>query len=203
MNLELHQNENGSVLVLDEVHSNEVYLKILDEVVSVLKTVELQPHDIIGTAKTDGDYSSLRKGIDLDNHFSKNRNEFSYFKNHLHVMARIAQHSDVLPFIFRAIEKTNYDASLLGVYGKNDEYKIHNDEALYTSIYFLHDEKKFQGGNLIFDQMNLEIEFIKNRLVIFPSWTYHRVSKVTYPETFTPNYNQYRMSIATFYTIKF
>ena len=203
MNLDLHHTENGSVLILDDVHTENVYQEILNDVLSLLEQNKLQAHDNIGTAKTDGDYSSLRKGIDLDGHFKDQRENFSYFKNHLNVMAKIAQQTQKLPFIFRAIEKTNYDASLLGVYGRNDQYRVHNDEALYTTIFFLCDEKKFNGGNLIFDEMNLEVEFKKNRLVFFPSWTYHHVSKVIYPESFIPKINEYRMSIATFYTIKF
>ena len=118
-------------------------------------------------------------------------------------MSQITKLTPSLPFIFRGIEKTNHDVSLLGVYGKGDEYIIHNDSCTYTTIFFLSDQHTFSGGDLIFDQMDLTIKFKKNRLIIFPSWAYHSVSRVDYPINFLPQKNDYRFSIATFYGIMF
>jgi ATP-dependent Clp endopeptidase proteolytic subunit ClpP len=75
------------------------------------------------------------------------------------------------------------------------ESESDKDISMYTTIFFLHDEKKFSGGDLIFDDMNLKVEFVKNRLIIFPSWVYHRVSEVLYPQDYEPKFNEFRMSI--------
>mgnify|MGYP006275353263 CR=1 FL=1 len=202
MRSELVETNNGSVIILDDVYTQDAYNIILSQVLNLIHQEKINAHDEIGTAIGDSQYLSHRKGLAIDGCFTENRHDFLYFVEQFKTIRKVISDIKSLPFIFRGLEKTNYDESLLGVYGKNDVYHVHNDSSVYTSVYFLYDEKKFQGGDLIFDEMNLKVDFIKNRLVIFPSWTYHSVTEVKYPENYEPNSNEFRMSIATFYLIK-
>jgi Rps23 Pro-64 3,4-dihydroxylase Tpa1-like proline 4-hydroxylase len=202
MRLELIENSNGSVIILDDIFSQETYDTILNQALDLIHSEEIHSHDKIGTAIVDNQYLSRRKGLLLDRIFKENRSNFLYFEKHYEILRKTFSNIKNLPFVFRGIERTNFDESLLGIYDKKDFYRMHNDSSLYTAIFFLHADKKFQGGDLIFDEMNLKVDFIKNRLIIFPGWTYHSVSEVKYPENHEPNFNEFRMSITTFYLIK-
>jgi hypothetical protein len=205
MKHQIIESSEGSVIILDDVYSQNTYNIILNQVLDLIQLGKINDHDQIGTAtKTvkSSDYLSHRKGLWIDNFFAENRHNFLYFVEQYNTIKKIISDIKSIPFVFRGIEATNYDESLLGIYSNNDGYSSHKDISVYSSIFFLHDEKKFSGGDLIFDEMNLKIEFKKNRLILFPSWTYHGVSKVFYPENYKPKFNEFRMSITTFYMIK-
>jgi Rps23 Pro-64 3,4-dihydroxylase Tpa1-like proline 4-hydroxylase len=206
MKHQIIESKEGSVIILDDVYSQNTYNTILNQVLGLVQLGKIEDHDVVGTATTtvnSSNYLSHRKGLWIDDFFAENRHDFIYFAEHSNTIKKLTSDIKSLPFVFRGIEVTNWDESLLGVYSNNDGYRPHKDNCFYSSIFFLHDEKKFSGGDLIFDDMDIKIEFIKNRLVLFPSWARHGVSKVVYPENYKPKFNEFRMSITTFYQINY
>jgi Rps23 Pro-64 3,4-dihydroxylase Tpa1-like proline 4-hydroxylase len=203
MKHQIIESKEGSVIILDDVYPQNIYSAISNQVLDLIQLRKINNHDEIGTATEDDvNYLSHRKGLWIDRFFKNNRHDFLYFVEQKNTLKEIISDIKSVPFIFRGIKNTNFDESLLGVYSNNDVYHLHKDISMYTTIFFLHDEKKFSGGDLIFDDMNLKVEFVINRLIIFPSWVYHRVSEVLYPQDYEPKFNEFRMSITTFYQIK-
>ena len=72
---------------------------------------------------------------------------------------------------------TNQHYTQLVYYENNDEYKSHRDCAQFTVLnWFYRKPKKFSGGNLYFEDFDLEIECLNNRTLIFPSVINHAVN---------------------------
>tara|TARA_R110000744_G_scaffold289824_1_gene400638 strand:+ start:266 stop:889 length:624 start_codon:yes stop_codon:yes gene_type:complete len=86
-------------------------------------------------------------------------------------------------WIMRYLE--NYpaaDALQILYYEQNSSYDTHLDRAFLTYLYWTHKEpKKFEGGDLVLEE-DSRVEYRKNRLVIFPSPTKHRVTSVKMTE---------------------
>ncbi|MFZ9688108.1 MAG: 2OG-Fe(II) oxygenase [Chitinophagaceae bacterium] len=192
----------GSILIIDNTHSYEIYRKILFEVLNLIQTHTLETPEQLKTAFNTKTFLSNRKGLKLDQIF-KNRSEFTYFENYLTPIQNVLFNLNDLPNTFKWLDNVNNDVTILGIYGEGDKYDTHYDKALYTGVYFLYDEKYFIGGDLFFDDLNITAKYKKNRLVLFPSWMKHSVSEVKYPRTNNIKYNEYRMSLTTLYTIEF
>ena len=47
MKSEIHQDDNGSVMILDDVYSEEIYQEILNSVLNLVDNDNLQTHDSI------------------------------------------------------------------------------------------------------------------------------------------------------------
>lgn len=64
-------------------------------------------------------------------------------------------------------------------YEEEQEYKPHWDSARFTALtYFYNEPKQFSGGDLRFDDYDIEIECINNRVIIFPSILRHASTPV-------------------------
>jgi len=80
---------------------------------------------------------------------------------------------------FKYASITNADRTFLSYYENSDYYKPHTDTAVITYLYWCHKSPKgFEGGNLYLSDIDAEIEYKNNRLVVFPSYYMHSVSPV-------------------------
>ena len=80
---------------------------------------------------------------------------------------------------------TNQHYTQLVYYENNDEYKSHRDCAQFTVLnWFYRKPKKFSGGNLYFEDFDLEIECLNNRTLIFPSVINHAAKPVIMEEKY-------------------
>lgn len=80
---------------------------------------------------------------------------------------------------------TNQHYTQLVYYENNDEYKSHRDCAQFTVLnWFYRKPKKFSGGNLCFEDFDLEIECLNNRTLIFPSVINHAAKPVIMEEKY-------------------
>lgn len=81
--------------------------------------------------------------------------------------------------IFRAFEQTTKDTTLISYYEESQYYKPHFDEAKFTCLIWIFKEpKKFVGGDLILEDLDLKIKCVNNRLVVFPGFLLHEVTKI-------------------------
>jgi hypothetical protein len=80
--------------------------------------------------------------------------------------------------IYRSIESCSM-STLINYYENSEYYKSHKDISVFTAItYFFKEPKKFDGGNLILSDFNIEIEIKNNMLVIFPGCYMHEVPEI-------------------------
>lgn len=98
---------------------------------------------------------------------------------------------------------TNTDYTLLSYYEDDDFYSPHHDESCWTYIFWLFKEPKcFEGGDLIFTDVDYQINIKNNMSVLFPSWAKHRVTKIKMKEQNSPCSGNGRFSYTTFFNMK-
>lgn len=79
----------------------------------------------------------------------------------------------------RQFGETNKDSTFVSYYEDSDYFKPHFDVFQFTSLIWLYKEpKQFDGGDLVFDELNEKIEVKNNRMLFFPSYLLHSVEEV-------------------------
>jgi hypothetical protein len=90
-------------------------------------------------------------------------------------------------FIFKYLQESNMDTTLLSYYENNDHYDAHHDKSAMTILTWLYKEPKaFTGGELSFSDYNYTIPLVNNRSLIFPGVTNHAVNAVLMNEGVEP-----------------
>ena len=85
----------------------------------------------------------------------------------------------------RTYETTNTDWSQVSYYENNNNYDKHFDEFMHSVlIWFYRKPKRFDGGDLIFTDLNETVKCKHNRMILFPSYYYHKVNKVIMKEQY-------------------
>lgn len=98
----------------------------------------------------------------------------------------------------RTLRYTNSDRTILARYSNTQAYERHIDAYQHSQILFLHtDPKRFTGGDLHFPDNGCTIESVNNTCVVFPSYYYHEVSKVTAPNKYSSRYSVTRFYYST------
>lgn len=89
-----------------------------------------------------------------------------------------------LSFGYKTFLQTNADVTLLSYYENGHNYKKHIDDAVVSSLtWFYKEPKMFSGGDLVFSDFDrYRVEIKNNRAIIFPSFIFHEVEKVSMPE---------------------
>lgn len=114
----------------------------------------------------------------------------------------IFEHLNSKGGVFNYIKITNTNHNFLSYYEDSDYYKPHLDYSVFTMLFWLcREPKKFEGGELIFDDLNEKIDFKSNRLVIFPSYLFHSVTPVKMIDDYKPFGGDGRYTITKFVTI--
>ena len=68
-------------------------------------------------------------------------------------------------------------------YEDANEYQSHYDESRLTVLtYFYKEPKRFEGGDLLFPDFNMQVECVNNRVVIFPSIVNHASTPIVMDE---------------------
>lgn len=83
-------------------------------------------------------------------------------------------------WFFQNVTNTiNMDFTQVGYYENNDEYGLHHDHSVVTSLTWLYKEpKKFTGGDLYIGDSEIKIECVNNRTLVFPSMIKHKVNTI-------------------------
>ena len=85
----------------------------------------------------------------------------------------------------RTYAATNTDWSQVSYYENNNNYEEHFDEFIHSVlIWFYRKPKRFDGGDLIFTDLNETVKCKHNRMILFPSYYYHKVNKVIMKEQY-------------------
>lgn len=97
--------------------------------------------------------------------------------------------------------ETNTDVTLLSYYDDGDYYKSHRDNAVWTMVYWMHEETRlWKGGELLLEQLDFSMEPRNNCAVLFPSFLIHSVNKIRSEKPLLRG--QGRFSFTTFFNIK-
>jgi Rps23 Pro-64 3,4-dihydroxylase Tpa1-like proline 4-hydroxylase len=92
----------------------------------------------------------------------------------------------------RQFPNTNGDTSQVSYYENGDHFKSHYDVFQFTILIWLFKEpKKFEGGDLIFDELNEKVEVKNNRMLFFPSYYIHSVEEIKMKEDIEIGYGRY------------
>ena len=85
----------------------------------------------------------------------------------------------------RTYDITNTDWSQVSYYENNNNYDKHYDEFMHSVlIWFYRKPKRFAGGDLIFTDLSETVKCKHNRMILFPSYYYHKVNKVIMKEQY-------------------
>ena len=75
---------------------------------------------------------------------------------------------------------TNTDSTMVSYYDTGKYYKSHTDAVQFTCLIWLFKEpKQFKGGDLKLVPAKQTIECVSNRMLFFPSYLNHQVTKVS------------------------
>ena len=172
------------IAIIDDFYDIEACGKIWNELTFLSNDHKLLTPDMTGSAWDDVNgeriYRKKNLAIGLDNVYihrnvsnilTENRKLFS-----LDVVDKLIDEN----IFFRYIKNCNIDHTILNLYTDNDYYGSHIDDAAITAISFFNTlPKKFTGGELVIEKKT-KIDCVSNRLVIFPSFLYHRVNTVCF-----------------------
>jgi Rps23 Pro-64 3,4-dihydroxylase Tpa1-like proline 4-hydroxylase len=100
------------------------------------------------------------------------------FQNKFHNLELHKTLSSSIPMA-RQFGETNKDSTFVSYYEDSDHFKPHFDVFQFTALIWLYKEpKQFEGGDLIFNELNEKIEIKNNRMLFFPSYLLHSVEEV-------------------------
>lgn len=127
-----------------------------------------------------GNPKKKNRGIFLDDHYIRNRDESPILKLNRKVFSpEVKYELQKGNWFFKYLDRTNHDSTLVSQYRQGNYYHIHEDQSFITAIYYTWKEPKaFEGGDLYFGDFKVPIE--NNCMLIFPSNTKHSVSEVTW-----------------------
>lgn len=187
------------ILVIDNFLTDEEFKNVFNE----LYELKINPLITSNTAAAwkDGDILTKNKtGVFLDDIFQEEREKCEYFKVYKKYLEyRYKEFTDFLTVsdLSESFIETKTDRTLLGIYSNESSYESHFDIAHFTQIFWLtEDEDYIDGGNLVFTNLDLEIKFKNNRLILFPSFCKHEVTNTKLMKK-----NVYRYSYTTFFLL--
>jgi hypothetical protein len=183
-------------LIIKEIYSKEE-LKLIWKETEFLFDKLGDENETSAALEEDGETRKKSgKGIFLDDVYK--RRDFSDLLN---ITRKIFHDEEVKKSIvelnspmFNMFKKTNWDSTMLQYYEEGNYYKQHQDESFFTAIYtFYKEPKKFEGGDLHFEEYNYTLPIRNNQLILFPSIVSHGVTEVQMKQ---PGYMNGRVSIA-------
>jgi Rps23 Pro-64 3,4-dihydroxylase Tpa1-like proline 4-hydroxylase len=201
-----HEIQNLPLVVVDEFYDQSSYEKIWDEICFLNNDPrKLKKPENLDSAYTIENsqkiYLKNTRGLILDEIYKDRSVSNILVENRKLFNADLISELLKLHGFFRYFNTSNHDITKLHYYENLDSYDFHIDQSIITAVtYFLNEPKKFSGGELLIEN-ELEIDCIKNRVVIFPSILYHAVKKIEMSEQNTGK-NLGRYSITQFIGIK-
>lgn len=97
--------------------------------------------------------------------------------------------------IFRTITKCDSDQTLISYYENDDYYLPHSDKSILTVLsYFIKNEEKILGGELVLNDFNLTIPIKNNMLIVIPGIYQHEVKKIKMDDNAYSTFGRYSMS---------
>jgi hypothetical protein len=180
MLIETPKIENCSLVTIQDFYSEEE-LKLIWQELEFLtsKGKLLSAENTESAVSPEGNFKS-NVGLFLDNvYLNRNISNILRINRKIFEETVVEKLTDINP-IFRALEHSNADHTLISYYENGDSYFEHPDHSVLTILsYFFKEPKKFLGGELVLTDFNLEIIPKNNMVVIFPGAYHHKVNKVS------------------------
>lgn len=177
MKLEVFETPFPYIRIYDFYTDEELEL-IWKEFDFILNYHILKGPEKTGTAKDNGVILKNNLGIFLDSFYS-DRESSNILRVNRKIFKIIQGIFDVSDYWFLKNFKSNHDTTLISYYENSDYYHKHYDDSLATCLtWFYKEPKSFEGGNLLFEDYDIEIEVKNNCLIFFPSIIQHAVSEV-------------------------
>lgn len=139
----------------------------------------LLPPTATGTATFGGETPKKKNsGVFLDNIY-QDRNISHILRHNRKIWnENLVEHLMTKHILFKMLPKCNQDCCLVSYYEDGDHYALHDDAAVFTFLVHLFKEpKQFVGGDLVLHPDKI-IENESNRLIVFPSFHQHSVTKL-------------------------
>ena len=117
----------------------------------------------------------------LDNYFTQEGSMFNIISTSLAAKLTYDFNNLVLSCSeqFTNFVTTNTNTNFVSYYENNDEYDYHFDTSMFSMLIWLYKTpKKFKGGEFSFKKENRKIELKNNRMILFPSYLEHKVTKL-------------------------
>ena len=171
------------IFLLEEVFSEEQLSLIKQELNFITTNPGFSIKKDLGTAlQGDGNLKAKRNGFFIEHFLQDFRNtsriykcirECLFKKDMIEHYAKVEK-STIMSQIYRS----NTDSVLVSLYKNDDQYLPHYDSSRVTAIFYLCDEDKYTGGDLLFTGTDIKITPKNNTGIIFPSCMEHEVTKL-------------------------
>jgi hypothetical protein len=184
--------------IFDQVELNLIWKDI--EIIEQKKLLKSPEETGTATCYITGRPLKNNKGIYLDR-----LHENEIIKNIIPISKKfyipeIANAVADLGKMYPTYHQVNVTGNLLSYYENEDSYGPHLDQSVFTILTWLYREpKSWTGGELIFPELNAEIEAKNNRSIIFPSCFTHQVRSVKM-ENLLPGYGRFVITNFAFVT---
>ena len=115
----------------------------------------------------------------LDQIYRNNRHKSSILRHYKKFFQKKVLNAYKIVPSWVTYKTCNYDISQVNYYEDGNYYKKHYDVFQHTGVvWFFKEPKKFKGGEFVFTGTNQVVECKHNRMVLFPSYYFHKVNKV-------------------------
>lgn len=164
---------------------------------------KLKEPEETGSAKKSGIILKKNRGLCIDQCYTDKSisNYLNLYKKPFCVIAENEEEICNKDPVFRSFFTTNFESTLLSYYEDGDYYQSHIDACVYTYVFYIFKEPKhFEGGSLILDDLQTEIEIKSNMGILFPSWLNHTVTDVKMKSPLYMNKNLGRFCLSTFFS---
>jgi predicted 2-oxoglutarate/Fe(II)-dependent dioxygenase YbiX len=170
---------NFSIAIVDNFYSVSELKEIKDELKLLSAVAELKVFGNKAATDQEGNPKQKSNSILLDNLYDGKRDTSKILSlNRKLFSSELKTKLTIKSLFYEHIFHSTFDATLLNFYGPTDYYKPHTDYTCFTALTFFN-LGKFNGGNLVFPEYEIEIEPIENRLVVFPGFALHGSEEVT------------------------
>lgn len=191
--------EPFEIFLLEDVFSEEQLSLIKQELNFITTNPGFGNSKDLGTATLDdGTPKAKREGVFIDNFFKDFRNTsriYSCVRESLYKKDMIEHYAMVEKSILMSqIYRSNTDSILVSLYKNGDKYLPHFDVCRATAIFYLCDEDKYTGGDLLFTGTDIRITPKNNTGIIFPGCMEHEVTELLSEE----NIGYTRVAISVF-----
>ena len=175
-----HLNSPFPYILIDDFYSENELSLIWEELLFLC-----YPHKMIrsspetnGAMDANGNLLKHLNHVYLDHFYSQR-----HYSNILNVNRKLFNYLEEIfwkheSWFYKNLTFTE-DYTQVSYYENGDEYQVHQDSSMITSLsWFYKEPKSFTGGDLFFPEYDVKIEVLNNRMIIFPSHIFHYVDKV-------------------------